>query len=273
MTENTAYRSLTPVKAMAQLKENGLVGQEGLGELVPEFLDRRDFYLRELRQEAFDDSDYRVAREEISEIFKAANPGGFAHSDASVRQAFDDELTHRISGIFPMTPYEASQTRVWSYITLRVLPDFAMWRFPNRAEDPKFERYLGSERNTFKRLWWRAYMIGPERAAQLAENDMIQMFERGRTIGSSKVILETLADRAIELKPEMARIGGKSSDLISESAKRIKRELAVVSLDLMSVQEARQFIEEKVVQAFEALSQARTTTAVSVVTPASLRRR
>jgi hypothetical protein len=200
------------------------------------------------------------------------NPRGFGYSDESCRQAFDNLLTHRIMEFFPMNPYEASQTRVWSYITLRVLPDFAMWRFPNRSDDPRFERYVGSERNTFKRLWWRSYMIGSDRAAQLAENDMIQMFERGRTIGSSKVILETLSSCAVALKPEMTKLGGKSSDLISEAAKRIKRELAVVSLDLMTVDEAEKFIEDKADQALAALSQARQRSSKSTVTPASLKR-
>jgi hypothetical protein len=193
----------------------------------------------------------------VLEIFAAVVPGEFNSSKGTFGTEFDASLTMEILDIFPMSPYEAAQEGVWSHITLRVLPGLAMWRFPNKSNNPAWERYIGTERNTFKRLWWRAYMLGPELSSQLRENDLIQMFERGATVGSNKEILRAIAEEAISRKDDLEALGGKSSDLVSEIGKRLKRQLASLAFEAMPKETAQNFLSSVAKEAFVALKQTR----------------
>ena len=170
---------------------------------------------------------------------------------------FDKRVTEEILDIFPLDLYQASMKTVWSFITLRCLPGVASWRFPNKSNHPDFERYLGHERNTFQRLWYRAHLLGPELSIKLSENDLIQMFERGTTIGSNPIILRTLAEQAIARRAEIEAIGGKTSDFVSESAKILKRELVVVTIAGMPEEEQKQFVKDKTEKALVGLRAAK----------------
>lgn len=158
--------------------------------------------------------------------------------------AFDRAVTKEIHEIFPMSPYEAAQSGVWSFITVRVLPGIAKWRFSKDTEGTIEDRFLGGgDRNTFARLWWRAYFLGPDPCAQLTEDELIQMFERGATIGSNQLILQEIANAAISRNASTHDLKGmKRSAFVSEVGKRIIRTLAAVSIESMPETEARKFI-------------------------------
>jgi hypothetical protein len=83
------------------------------------------------------------------------------------------------------------------------------------------------------------------------------MFERGKTIGSDPLILRTLAEEAISRRAEIEEIRGKTSDFVSEAAKIIKRELVVVTLSAMGLEDQKNFIREKTEQALSGLKAAR----------------
>ena len=55
--------------------------------------------------------------------------------------------------------------------------DIAVWRFGADADE---RRYLGNvNRNTFRRLWWRAEILGPDiDLARLGEDELVNIMER-----------------------------------------------------------------------------------------------
>ena len=252
-----SYPQLPRSRAITQLAENASFQPEELQKLSEEFCSREDHsYLvpSSSNMNPLDLLKMSLRIEEIhSEIAKLGIPGS---RDQLIE--FDRQVTKEILEVFQLDLYQASLKSVWSYITLRCLPGIAAWRFPNKSNHPDFERYLGHERNTFQRLWFRAHLLGPDLSVLLAENDLIQMFERGKTIGSDPLILRTLAEEALARRSEIEAIGGKASDFISESAKIIKRELVVVNISAMPVDDQKTFIREKTDKALSGLKAART---------------
>jgi hypothetical protein len=56
-----------------------------------------------------------------------------------------------------IVPADAAASGVWSFLSLVVLPDVVIWRYPKRSPD----RLLGHpRRNALRRLWWRAHVLG-----------------------------------------------------------------------------------------------------------------
>jgi hypothetical protein len=197
--------------------------------------------------------------EQVREIFvQVAGSDGYS-AIGNQKIEFDEVLVQQILDIFPMNTFEASLEETWSFISIRPLADIATWRFPTDEPRPLWERYVGMERNTFKRIWWRAHMLGPELASQLKENDLIQMFERGATIGSNKLILERISLSAIDHRAELEALGGKTSDFITECAKRLRRTLAVEALELMSEDDSVRYVDERLEEAFESYKLKRST--------------
>ena len=246
------WRCISASKARIDLARTFEMSIDSLGEKVPAWLDVLDFELHE-GGEGPTNLDYLEIRRALFEIFLEIWPAGVqTQGTDSAKKRFDDEVTARIRSLIGMPPSLAADNRVWSYLTLRVLPDLARWRFENPTE----ERYLGNlQRNTFQHLWWREFMIGAERARQLSENDMVQILERPKTIGSRRLVVETLADRVIVLKQTLSEAGIGSDTLVKESSKRLLRALSVTSLDLMPSGRAQDFIEETIDDALRSLLQ------------------
>ena len=79
-----------------------------------------------------------------------------------------------------IVPADAAEEGVWSFLSLVLLPEFAPWRFPSRTE----ERLIGRPRNALRRLWWRAWALGPdlswapEGCTPLTEDESVQLMER-----------------------------------------------------------------------------------------------
>jgi len=77
---------------------------------------------------------------------------------------------------------EGFRDSVWSFLTIELLPDIAAWRFRQRNAG----RFLGGVRNTFQRLWRRAFLLDdagdPKILRQyldkLQEDSFVQLVER-----------------------------------------------------------------------------------------------
>lgn len=248
-----AYPQISKVTARVQIAENAKYTPEQNQARVTELWSKQDVFFTTPSERQISTQAVAEKAKRVEELFREISPAGFDITKSSLGTDFDAALTAKILDIFPMSAYEAAQEGVWSFITLRALPGIAMWRFPNKREDPLWERYLGTERNTFKRLWWRAYMLGPELSLQLRENDLIQMFERGATVGSNRLVLRTIAEQAIFMKADLEALGGKSSDLVSEVGKRLKRQLAGVAFEAMPPDAAKEYVVQISIEAFRAL--------------------
>lgn len=77
---------------------------------------------------------------------------------------------------------EGFREGVWAYLTIEVMPDIAVWRFPQRNA----RRFFGGVRNTFERLWRRAFLLDYANDAKilreyltcLQEDSFVQLVER-----------------------------------------------------------------------------------------------
>jgi hypothetical protein len=90
-----------------------------------------------------------------------------------------------------MTPHEASHDDVWSYLTCCWLLDIAFWRFGQNASTDRFVGHLN--RNTFRRMWWRAEVLGPDvDLAKLGEDELVNIMERP-TLFSDRRLAQRIA--------------------------------------------------------------------------------
>ena len=134
------------------------------------------------------------------------------------------------------------QSEVWSYITIRVLPDFALWRWPDNAP----ERYFGNpERNAFQRLWHRCFILGPELGSELQEDEAISLFERMEALGSNKNVAVPLARRIIKYRLNRSKDEPGSSEVTSQVVVRLRRAMAVSNIVSLSEREVENLIDEQ----------------------------
>ncbi|MEZ0350692.1 hypothetical protein [Mycobacterium sp. pR1184] len=104
---------------------------------------------------------------------------------------FEGRLARLLHERIPMSLNEASHEEVWSYLTCCWLLDVAVWRF---GKDADARRFIGDvNRNTFRRLWWRAAIMGPQvDLTLLGEDELVNITERP-TIASDQRLARTIA--------------------------------------------------------------------------------
>jgi hypothetical protein len=142
------------------------------------------------------------------------------------------------------------QSEVWSYITIRVLPDLALWRWPDNAS----ERYFGNpERNAFQRLWHRSFILGPELGSELQEDEAISIFERMEALGSNKNVACPLARRIVEYRANRTKNEPGSSEVTSQVVVRLRRAMAVMNIVSFAEREIEDLIDEQFMLALESL--------------------
>lgn len=101
-------------------------------------------------------------------------------------RGFDQTLAAEMPRLAPMLPGEAADAEVWNFITLRLLPDVAVWRNPLDDEyslEPRADRFLGTRRGMFRQAWWRGYLLGPAACLDLTEDEMVQLVDRRGVVG------------------------------------------------------------------------------------------
>jgi hypothetical protein len=101
-----------------------------------------------------------------------------ASGDVIAGPALDAHLGWAIHQSAGLSRTEAAHPSVWAFLTLVLLPDLAVQRFP----DPHPSRLLGGQRNVFRRTWWRVEVLGdlaaPDRPGALGEDEYVGVFER-----------------------------------------------------------------------------------------------
>ena len=143
------------------------------------------------------------------------------------------------------------QSEVWSYITIRVLPDLALWRWPDNAP----ERYFGNpERNAFQRLWHRSFILGPELGSELQEDEAISIFERMEALGSNKNVAVPLARRIVKYRLNRSKNEPGSSEVTSQVVVRLRRAMAVTNIVSLSEREIEKLIDDQFGFALESLA-------------------
>ena len=162
---------------------------------------------------------------------------------------FDSIFTEHVLTLFhDLNPIDGFNKDVWSYLTLRLLPDFALWRWPDNAE----ERFLGgSERSCFQRLWQRAYVLGGNLASQLKEDEAVNIFERPEAIGGNRLLAVAFATYLVGNRDKLgdSKSGGLiNTQVAKQTAKRLRRTMSVQMVQTMTETE----LTNHVAQAFAA---------------------
>ena len=196
----------------------------------------------------------RVSQERLSTLRQgmrdAAGILGFPNPLGRRTGEFDrlyTELLYRGMGIVPA---DAGHEGVWSFISLVLVPELSVWRYPNRNE----ERLRGLPRNTFRRLWWRAHTLGhtsDSATFRLSEDQLVQIEERPTIGGDPRV------SRALAASFESARTrfpGISHEELMREAAKYFIRLMPSISVYCLSDQQLHDLTTEVMDRAGVALT-------------------
>ncbi|MFN8228935.1 MAG: hypothetical protein U0R18_19690 [Mycobacterium sp.] len=163
---------------------------------------------------------------------------------------FEGRTARILHEMLPMSANESSYEEVWSYLTCCWLMDVAVWRFGEGADD---RRFIGNiNRNTFRRLWWRAEMLGTDiDLTQLGEDELVNIMERP-SIARDRRLARTVA---IEF---LARVHDGAADsrmqLMRDAMKRLLRLTPVVAFPGLSDEDLRTIVEQCFTAAAEGVS-------------------
>lgn len=135
-------------------------------------------------------------RESVAEAAKKAEePADPRAPNLTASARLDAEIGWALHHSAELTRSEASHDDVWAWLTLVLLPDVALRRFPATSE----ARFRGGHRNVFRRTWWRVEVLGelaaPHAEGALGEDEYVGVFERvslGREPQLARAIVEHL---------------------------------------------------------------------------------
>ena len=124
---------------------------------------------------------------------------------------------------------------MWSHLTVCWLMDVAVWRWSGMRDDRRFRGDVN--RNTFRRLWWRAEILGSDvDLTQLGEDELVDVMERP-TIASNRRLSRVLATSFLE------RVGDGDDRgrmmLMREAGKRLVRLTPIVDFHALDDAELR----------------------------------
>jgi len=234
---NISYRHMTMETALAELDavKNGSFN-------VIEALEIEDYHLRPF-------TDTSVSNERLMEsrevFFRELGSTTGSIEDLSVSFGdFDRIFTRIASEIFhDMSPIDGFNKDVWSYITMRVLPDLALWRWNVNKTD---ERFLGgSERSCFQRLWLRSYVLGGNLASQLQEDEAVNIFERPEALGGNRRLSLAIANYIVSNRGVVDSNSGEkiiSTEIVKQTAKRLRRAMSVEVVQSMTEAELEKHV-------------------------------
>lgn len=157
---------------------------------------------------------------------------------------FDAVASVALFKLVSISAAEASKPGVWDFLSCVLLPDLVRWRFHSVGGPTSQERFIAGRRNTFQRLWWRAYHVTHGQVltdAELGrllldmdEDELVQLMERptlAGIYGLSAVVAKGLLAAARETSLPRRL-------LMREGQKRLLRLSSFVSLDVISADEA-----------------------------------
>ncbi|MGE2689078.1 hypothetical protein [Mycolicibacterium pulveris] len=185
----------------------------------------------------------RISESELSalreEIVTLAREHGMPSAIQNPSE-FEGRAARSLRQRLDISPNEASHEEVWTYLTCCWLLDVAVWRFGSQADR---RRFIGNiNRNTFRRLWWRAEVLGPDiDLTQLGEDELVNIMERP-TIAAD---LRLARGVAREFLSRVDRGAAESRmQLMREAMKRLLRLTPMVSFAALDHNELELMIEE-----------------------------
>jgi hypothetical protein len=157
---------------------------------------------------------------------------------------FDQQVAVYLYEHMGLVPAEASSGGVWSFLSLTLLPDVAVWRFPERRRN----RFIGSDvmigtsnRHVFGRLWARAYIFGPPLIPHLLEDNIEGIL--GRPIfGGSQRISQAIGHALVRVVAEHNVTN--SQNLLRDAMKRLRRLAYLVNFNTLDDDQLRDILTE-----------------------------
>lgn len=151
---------------------------------------------------------------------------------------------------------EALRNNFWTYLTIVILPDVAIWRWPlpehGEMSNAWSGRFMGGTRNTFQRIFRRVLSFDrgknhPNRfnlIKDLMEDDFSAILER-TSIGCNPKIAIALAEEFLLMRKRLSDKNKQIQTLIyRESTKDLTAYGKVQSLDLLEDQELKELISQ-----------------------------
>jgi hypothetical protein len=193
-----------------------------------------DSYLREI---------YRCIRESASSF-------GYPDfvDDRKVR-GFDASSGRILHEMMEITPSEASNPGIWAFMACVLWPDVVRWRFPGNTDSTSKERFIGGRRNTFGRVWWRAYILRQPNNDYpygllnlLGEDELVQITERPSLAGSPSLAKE-VCRTFLEVTSDPFSVP-QSRLILRDAMKRLRRLLPMVSFDALDAQTLKSVVDE-----------------------------
>lgn len=187
-------------------------------------------------------------------IVSAARSHGFPDSRPASFLRFELEVAQVLAAWSPLwnaqgTPSgEALRNDCWTFITLVVLPDIAIWRWPAKGgEDGSGShswkgRIVGGSRNAFQRIFRRVMCLDrgvehPDRwglIRELQEDDFSAIIERPG-LSSNREIAVCLGEEYLAMKQRLSQqSAGERQEVYRQATKAIRAYSVVQPLDLMS---------------------------------------
>ena len=141
----------------------------------------RDAAVAETGGAAVSENDVNELRTRILEVAESLGFDGTSSATEQQAKQFDQRAPAVLYEIIGNNANDLAAPETWNFISLVVLPDIAIWRFPNRAN----ARLLGGDRNglrnVFSRLWVRAHFLDDDLlrgADPLSEDELVGLTER-----------------------------------------------------------------------------------------------
>lgn len=148
--------------------------------------------------------------------------GEYGYPDPGTRLSrFDAVCARLLHDTLGIAPHEASEEDAWSHLTCCWLLDVAAWRWDGVGSSDA-RRFRGDvNRNTFRRLWWRAEILGPGiDLTLLGEDELVNIMERP-TVASNRPLARSLVTQFLARVTD-GDAGGRMM-LMREAGKRLVR--------------------------------------------------
>lgn len=166
-------------------------------------------------------------------IVSVASEFGFPHDELSKNKSaeFDRAAARVLYDSLNLLLAEAASQDVWNFITLVLLPDVAKWRFSNKKGYETYERWLGTDRNVFRKLWWREGTLGRELSSQLGEDETVAIMERPR-LGGNPELARAMAKSFLEMSRRYPNIS--RQEIMRKGALNVRRLVPLISFEMLS---------------------------------------
>lgn len=217
---------LGPDAALEILDEHLSLSLEELGDRLP--IEPPTKALAPIAGPEFLPEDFEMLR---NELLVLAHGHGMPSARSNL-SGFDGNAALIIRDLVDLSLYEASQDDGWAYLTCCWLLDIAIWRFGEKADK---RRFLGDlNRNVYRRLWWRAEILGDVvDLTQFGEDELVNIMERP-TLFEDRRLAQSIAQCFLDFvkaHPDVERMF-----LMRDATKRILRLTPFVAFPTLSTE-------------------------------------